>query len=80
MASTESDETGIVDVKTIQVRNFSRDNLHKDERAHFVIKRKNHTSEIFSVLVYRNGMDSTCREYVSVEIFKVHESDSEVLV
>ncbi|GFY71428.1 hypothetical protein TNIN_472911 [Trichonephila inaurata madagascariensis] len=60
MASTESDETGIVDLKTIQVRNFSRDNLYKDERAHFVIKRKNHTSEIFSVLVYRNGIDSTC--------------------
>ncbi|GFX86708.1 uncharacterized protein TNCV_1409051 [Trichonephila clavipes] len=80
MASTKSDETGIADVKTIQVRNFSRDNLYKDERAHFVVKRKNHTSEIFSVLVYRNGIDSTCREYVSVEIFKVHkESDPEAV-
>ncbi|GFQ90005.1 uncharacterized protein TNCT_369821 [Trichonephila clavata] len=76
MASTESEETGIVDVKIIQIKNFSRENLYKDERAHFVIEGKNRRSEIFSVLVYRNGLDSTCREYVSVQIFKVHkESD-----
>ncbi|GFS83044.1 uncharacterized protein NPIL_123211 [Nephila pilipes] len=73
MTSTESEKASIVDVRTIHVRNFSRDNLYKGERTHFVIERNNRTSEIFSVLVYRNGIDSKSRQYVSVDIFKVHK-------